>query len=120
MSIPVKLERYATGRPVEFGSIEACATKLDTTPQTIRNVLEKKKYPRYKMWKLAWASYRLPNRRPVIGWQYVKTAESFECKSVREAALWLGVAPTGSYFRGRLDEGVFVDSSDGLYRVSYI
>lgn len=120
MSIPVKLERYSPGRPVEFRSIEQCAIKLDTTPQMIRKVLEKKKYPRYKMWKLAWASYRLPNRRPVIGWQYVKTAESFEYKSVREAALRLGVDPTGSYFRGRLGDGVFVDSSDGLYRISYI
>lgn len=49
MSIPVKLERYAPGRPVEFMSIEQCAIKLETSPQTIRGVLEKKKYPRYKM-----------------------------------------------------------------------
>lgn len=120
MSIPVKLERYIPGRPVEFRSIEEAAIELDTSPRTIKNVIEKKKYPRYKMWQLSWASYRLSNRRPVIGRQYVKTSESFECRSVREAALWLGIAPTGSYLWDRLGEGVFVDSSNGLYRISSI
>lgn len=120
MSIPVKLERYALGRPVEFRSIAECATKLNTTPQTIRGVLEKKKHHRYKMWKLAWASYRLPNRRPVIGWQYVKTAVQCECRSIREAALLLNVDTTDSYFRGKLGEGVFIDSPHGLFLVSYI
>ncbi len=120
MSIPVKLELYVPSRPIEFRSIEEAGIELNTSPRTIKNVIEKKKYPRYKMWQLSWASYRLPNRRPVIGRQYIKTAVSFECRSVREAALRLGVPLTGSYFWSRLGEGVFIDSSDGLYRISYI
>lgn len=121
MSVPVRIERYILGRPFEFESIEQAAIELNTYPKTIRHVIEKKKYPRYKMWKLAWAGYRISNRRPVIGWEYHKSADSFDCRSIREAALQLGVSPSSSYFIRRLDKGVFIDSPDGyLYRVSYI